>query len=68
MYELQLKHLQEKARPWTSSKLGFPSKSGGDQGDMVLFNALLSFSGVEEALGYVPACIAPDGRPVRSPE
>jgi len=35
---------------------------------MVLFNALLSFSGVEEALGYVPACIAEDGRPVRSPD
>jgi hypothetical protein len=68
MYSLQLKHLSEKARPWTSSKLGFPSKSGGDCGDMVLFNGLLSYAGVEEALGYVPACIAPDGRPVRSPD
>jgi hypothetical protein len=35
---------------------------------MVLFNALLSFSGIEEALEYIPACIAPDGRPVRSPD
>jgi hypothetical protein len=38
------------------------------QGDCVLFNALLTFAGVEEAVGYVPACIAPDGRPVRSPD
>lgn len=35
---------------------------------MVLFNALLTFAGVEEARGYVPACIAEDGRPVRSPD
>jgi hypothetical protein len=35
---------------------------------MVLFNGLLSYAGVEEALGYVPACIAEDGRPVRSPD
>jgi len=81
MYELQLKHLQEKARPWCNTRLGFPCKaSPGDsegvslvetrsaQGDCVLFNALLSFSGIEEALGYTPACIAPDGRPVRSPD
>jgi hypothetical protein len=69
VYQTQLKHLASKARPWTSSKLGFPCKAGGDCGDMVLFNALLSFSGVEgEANAYVPACIAPDGRPVRSPD
>jgi len=80
VYELQLKHLQEKARPWCNTRLGFPAKaspegSEGDlaasrssQGDCVLFNALLSFSGIEEALGYVPACIAEDGRPVRSPD
>lgn len=71
MYELQLKHLSEKARPWCNTRLGFPAKAGQEQsaqGDCVLFNALLSFSGVEEALGYVPACIAPDGRPVRSPD
>jgi hypothetical protein len=35
---------------------------------MVLFASLLAFSEVENALGYVPACIAPDGRPVRSPD
>lgn len=35
---------------------------------MVLFNALLTFAGIEEARGYVPACIAEDGRPVRSPD
>ena len=68
MYELQLKHLSEKARPWCNTRLGFPCKSNNDCGDMVLFNALLAFSGVEEALGYVPACIAEDGRPVRSPD
>ena len=71
MYEMQLRYLQEKARPWCNTRLGFPAKAGQEQssqGDMVLFNALLSFSGVEEALGYVPACIAPDGRPVRSPD
>jgi len=82
VYELQLKHLSEKARPWCNTRLGFPAKAspggsaGADlaatrssQGDCVLFNALLSFSGVEgEANAYVPACIAPDGRPVRSPD
>jgi hypothetical protein len=82
VYELQLKHLSEKARPWCNTRLGFPCKAGpsssdseGDlaasrssQGDCVLFNALLAFSGVEEALGYIPACIAEDGRPVRSPD
>lgn len=35
---------------------------------MVLFNALLTFADVEEARNYVPACIAEDGRPVRSPD
>lgn len=72
MYSLQLKHLSEKARPWCNTRLGFPAKSGTEpssQGDCVLFSALLSFSGVEgEANAYVPACIAPDGRPVRSPD
>ena len=71
MYELQLKHLSEKARPWCNTRLGFPAKAGQEQssqGDMVLFNGLLSYAGVEEALGYVPACIASDGRPVRSPD
>jgi hypothetical protein len=82
MYSLQLKYLQEKARPWCNTRLGFPAKSGtepssseGDlaasrssQGDMVLFNALLTYAGIEEAAGYIPLCIALDGRPVRSPE
>jgi hypothetical protein len=67
-YELQLKHLQEKARPWCNTRLGFPCKSNNDCGDMVLFNGLLSYAGIEEALGYIPACIAEDGRPVRSPD
>jgi hypothetical protein len=67
-YEMQLRYLSEKARPWTSSKLGFPCKSGGDCGDMVLFSALMTYAGIEEAAGYVPACIALDGRPVRSPD
>lgn len=35
---------------------------------MVLFNALLTFAGIEEAREYVPACIAEDGRPARSPD
>jgi len=68
VYRLQLSTLSDKARPWTSSKLGFPCKAGGDSGDMVLFNALLTFAGLSEATGYVPACIAEDGRPVRSPD
>ena len=68
MYEMQLRYLQEKARPWTSSKLGFPCKAGGDCGDMVLFSALMTYAGIEEAAGYIPLCIAPDGRPVRSPD
>ena len=72
MYFLQLKTLAEKVRPWCNTRLGFPSKSGTEhrssQGDCVLFNALLTFAGIEEARGYVPACIAEDGRPVRSPD
>lgn len=71
MYELQLKTLSEKARPWCNTRLGFPAKSGdtrSSQGDCVLFNALLTFAGLSEATGYVPACIAEDGRPVRSPD
>ena len=68
MYEMQLRYLSEKARPWTSSKLGFPCKAGNDSGDMVLFNALLTYAGIEEAAGYIPLCIALDGRPVRSPD
>ena len=71
MYSLQLKHLSDKARPWCNTRLGFPAKSGTEpaaQGDCVLFNALLTFAGVPEAVGYIPACIAPDGRPVRSPD
>jgi len=70
-YEMQLRYLQEKARPWCNTRLGFPAKSGTEpaaQGDCVLFNALLTFAGVPEAVGYIPACIAPDGRPVRSPD
>lgn len=71
MYRLQLSTLSEKARPWSHSRLGFPSKSGTEpsaQGDCVLFNALLTFAGVEEARGYIPECIAEDGRPARSPD
>lgn len=71
MYSLQLKTLSDKARPWCNTRLGFPAKSGTEpsaQGDCVLFNALLTFAGVEEARNYVPACIAEDGRPVRSPD
>lgn len=71
MYSLQLRTLQEKARPWCNTRLGFPAKAGfsqSTQGDCVLFNALLTFAGVEEARNYVPACIAEDGRPVRSPD
>lgn len=71
MYELQLKHLQEKARPWCNTRLGFPAKAGQEpssQGDCVLFNALLTFAGVKEAVEYIPACIAEDGRPARSPD
>lgn len=83
MYSLQLRTLSDKARLWCSTRLGFPAKAvpsadaseGADlaatrssQGDCVLFNALLTFAGVEEAVGYVPACIAEDGRPARSPD
>lgn len=72
MYKLQLSTLSEKAQPWCHTRLGFPSKSGTDrpsaQGDCVLFNALLTYAGVPEAAGYVPACIAEDGRPARSPD
>lgn len=83
MYRIQLQTLSEKARPWSHSRLGFPSKrlpspEGSEgtsladtrsaQGDCVLFNALLVYAGVEEARNYVPACIAEDGRPVRSPD
>lgn len=71
MYRLQLSTLSEKARPWCHSRLGFPSKHGDSQsaqGDCVLFNALLTFAGLEEARGYIPACIAEDGRPARSPD
>jgi len=71
MYRLQLQTLSEKARPWCNTRLGFPSKSGTEpsaQGDCVLFNALLTFAGVKEAFGYIPECIAEDGRPVRSPD
>jgi hypothetical protein len=71
MYSLQLKHLQEKARPWCNTRLGFPAKAGlgqSSQGDCVLFNGLLSYAGIEEAVGYIPLCIALDGRPVRSPD
>ena len=35
---------------------------------MVLFNALLTYAGLEDAIAYIPACIAEDGRPVRSPD
>jgi len=71
MYSVQLAHLAEKARPWCNLRLGFPAKAGQErssQGDMVLFSALLTYAGVDEALAYVPACIAEDGRPVRSPD
>ena len=71
MYRLQLQTLSEKARPWSHARLGFPSKSGTEpsaQGDCVLFNALLTFAGVKDAIAYIPACIAEDGRPVRSPD
>jgi hypothetical protein len=76
VYKLQLSTLSEKVQPWCPrsgplagpNPAGFPSKAGGDSGDMVLFNALLTFAGIEEARGYVPACIAEDGRPVRSPD
>ena len=68
MYYLQLRTLLEKVKPWCSAKAGFPSKSGGDSGDMVLFNALLTYAGIEDARGYIPLCIALDGRPVRSPD
>ena len=71
VYSLQLRTLQEKARPWCNTRLGFPAKSGTEpsaQGDCVLFNALLTFAGVLEARDYVPECIAEDGRPVRSPD
>lgn len=71
MYSLQLKTLAEKAKPWCHKRLGFPAKAGfsqSTQGDCVLFSALLTFAGIEEARGYVPACIAEDGRPVRSPD
>ena len=71
MYSLQLKTLSDKARPWCNTRLGFPAKAGQEpssQGDCVLFNALLTFAGVEEARNYVPECIAEDGRPVRSPD
>lgn len=81
MYRLQLQTLSEKAKPWCHTRLGFPAKSGTEpsegadlaatrssQGDCVLFNALLTYAGVPEAVGYVPACIALDGRPVRSPD
>jgi len=71
MYSLQLRTLSDKARPWCNARLGFPAKRGTEpssQGDCVLFSALLTFAGIEEARGYVPACIAPDGRPVRSPD
>ena len=71
MYRIQLQTLSEKAQPWCHTRLGFPAKSGdtrSSQGDMVLFSALLTYAGVEEAIAYVPACIAEDGRPVRSPD
>ena len=81
MYSLQLRTLAEKAWPWCNTRLGFPAKAGQErsegadlaatrssQGDCVLFNALLTFAGLSEATGYVPACIAEDGRPVRSPD
>ena len=71
MYSLQLKHLADKARPWCNTRLGFPAKSGTErssQGDCVLFSALMTYAGIEEAIAYIPACIAPDGRPVRSPD
>lgn len=78
VYSLQLKHLADKARPWCNTRLGFPSKrygAGGDlaasrsaQGDCVLFSALMTYAGLSEAIAYVPACIAEDGKPVRSPD
>jgi len=83
MYRLQLQTLSEKARPWSHSRLGFPSKrppspEGSEgtsladtrsaQGDCVLFNALLTFAGVKDAIAYIPECIAEDGRPARSPD
>jgi len=71
MYSVQLAHLSEKARPWCNLRLGFPAKAGQErssQGDMVLFSALLTYAGIEEAFAYVPACIAEDGKPVRSPD
>lgn len=69
MYSVQLNTLKQKVKSGCSTRTdGFPCKSGGDSGDMVLFNALLTFAEVEEARGYVPACIAEDGRPVRSPD
>jgi hypothetical protein len=71
VYKLQLSTLSEKVQPWCHTRLGFPAKHGSSrstQGDCVLFSALLTFAGIEEARNYVPACIAEDGRPVRSPD
>jgi hypothetical protein len=71
MYKLQLSTLSEKVQPWCHLRLGFPSKAAqqrSSQGDCVLFSALMTYAGIEEARGYIPACIAEDGRPVRSPD
>jgi len=66
----QLKTLRQMSLSWAPIMDNFPSKAGNiesSQGDCVLFNGLLTYSGYMQAAQYIPLSISDDGRPTRSP-
>jgi hypothetical protein len=63
----RLKTLRQVSLSWAPTTDNFPSKANQNQGDMVLFNGLLTYSGYMQAGPYIPASISDDGRPTRSP-
>lgn len=67
-HQLQLlKTIRQKSISWAPTTDNFPSKANQDQGDCVLFNGLLTYSGYMQASQYIPLSISDDGRPTRSP-